>query len=463
MGFMKRAFLCVTQKKGKSALLFILLLIMATFVLTGLSIGKASDTTQKNLRQALGGRFQIVVDYSDNNRHRVVEQTDTGMIIYTKMPITDEMISRVAKTSGIKTLNATTEIMPNLKAVKLFTGSIPIKEEFRSMTTALVVSDTETNSNFSSGSVSLAQGRHIVSGDTHVAVISKDLAEKNGLAVGDALTYQNANTQDELKVTIIGLFEPKEIEDVTQQVTSYQKIQNKIFTDLNTATEFEKPYVTGYNTMDITVEDPSKLDAIVSELQAISSIDWSGFVIEKGNQSYEAAASSLERLDELVTTLLIVIAVVSAIILSLILTMWAKSRIHETGVFLSVGIRKSAIVGQYLTEVLLIAVLAFGLSFFSSNAVANQIGNSMLQQQDKQAVDTLTDNGKAAEATADGAIDSSEESDALDEISNMDIRVSFYNMIQLYLMGFSIIILSVGMSSITVMRLKPREILSKMS
>ncbi|MNI48024.1 FtsX-like permease family protein [compost metagenome] len=309
----------------------------------------------------------------------------------------------------------------------------------------------------------MAQGRHIVSGDTNVAVISKDLAEKNGLAVGDTLTYQNASTQDELKVTIIGLFEPKEIEDVTQQVTSYQKIQNKIFTDINTAIEFEKPYVTGFNTMDITVEDPSKLDAIVSELQAISSIDWSGFVIEKGNQSYEAAASSLERLDELATTLLIVIAVVSAIILSLVLTMWAKSRIHETGVFLSVGIRKSAIVGQYLTEVLLIAVLAFGLSFFSSNAVANQIGNSMLQQQDKQAVDTLTDDGKAAKATADGAIDSSEESDALDEISNMDIRVSFYNMIQLYFMGFSIIILSVGMSSITVMRLKPREILSKMS
>jgi putative ABC transport system permease protein len=459
MGFMKRAFLYVTQKKGKSVLLLFLLFIMATFVLTGLSIGKASDTTQKNLRQSLGGRFQIAVDYSDNNPYRVVEQTDTGMIIYTKMPITDEMISNIAKTSGIKTLNATTEITPNIKDIKLFVGNIPIEKKFRSMTTALVVSDMETNSNFSSGSISLVEGRHIVSGDTHVAIISKDLAEKNGLVVGDTLTYQNASTQDELKVTIIGLFEPKEIEDVTQQVTSYQKIQNKIFTDINTATDFEKPYITGFNTMDITVEDPSKLDSIVSELQAISSIDWSGFVIEKGNQSYEAAASSLERLDELVATLLIVIAVVSAIILSLVLTMWAKSRIHETGVFLSVGISKSAIIGQYLTEVLLIAVLAFGLSFFSSNAVANQIGNSMLQQQEKQAEDTLTDDAKSAVATADG----SEESDTLDEISNMEIQVSFDNLMQLYLIGFSIIILSVGISSITVMRLKPREILSKMS
>ena len=42
MGTVKRAFLYVTRKKGKSVLLFFVLLIMATFVLSGLSIEKAS-------------------------------------------------------------------------------------------------------------------------------------------------------------------------------------------------------------------------------------------------------------------------------------------------------------------------------------------------------------------------------------------------------------------------------------
>jgi putative ABC transport system permease protein len=36
-------------------------------------------------------------------------------------------------------------------------------------------------------------------------------------------------------------------------------------------------------------------------------------------------------------------------------------------------------------------------------------------------------------------------------------------MVLLYLIGFTIIVLSVGVSSASVMRLKPREILSKMS
>ena len=41
MGTVKRAFLYVTRKKGKSVLLFFVLLIMANFVLFGLSIEKA--------------------------------------------------------------------------------------------------------------------------------------------------------------------------------------------------------------------------------------------------------------------------------------------------------------------------------------------------------------------------------------------------------------------------------------
>ena len=64
MNFMKRAFLYVSRKRGKSILLFFILLILSTFVLTGLSIGSASKQAQKNLRQNIGGSFNIDVNYS---------------------------------------------------------------------------------------------------------------------------------------------------------------------------------------------------------------------------------------------------------------------------------------------------------------------------------------------------------------------------------------------------------------
>ena len=45
----------------------------------------------------------------------------------------------------------------------------------------------------------------------------------------------------------------------------------------------------------------------------------------------------------------------------------------------------------------------------------------------------------------------------------IQVSVGLDNLTQLYLIGLAIIIVAVSASSITVMRLKPREILSKMS
>ena len=48
-------------------------------------------------------------------------------------------------------------------------------------------------------------------------------------------------------------------------------------------------------------------------------------------------------------------------------------------------------------------------------------------------------------------------------MQTISVTVGVFDMLQLYLIGFAIITLSVVVSSGTVMRLKPREILSKMS
>lgn len=66
MSIFKKAFLYVTRKQGKTILLFAILLIMATFVLTGLSIWKAPEAAQLNLRQSPGGKFDVSVDWSNS-------------------------------------------------------------------------------------------------------------------------------------------------------------------------------------------------------------------------------------------------------------------------------------------------------------------------------------------------------------------------------------------------------------
>ena len=59
MNIVKRAFLYTTRKRGKSLILLLTLLVISTFVLTGLSILAATDQSALSLRQSVGGSIKL--------------------------------------------------------------------------------------------------------------------------------------------------------------------------------------------------------------------------------------------------------------------------------------------------------------------------------------------------------------------------------------------------------------------
>ena len=79
---------------------------MATFVLTGLSIWKASEAAQLDLRQSLGGKFDVFVDWS--NSPYVVKE-----------PVKDEVDEETGKTSSSFLMYSTVQFTPeNIAAIK---------------------------------------------------------------------------------------------------------------------------------------------------------------------------------------------------------------------------------------------------------------------------------------------------------------------------------------------------------
>ncbi len=477
MSIIKRAFLYVARKRGKTILLFAILLIMATFVLTGLSIWKASEAAQLNLRQSLGGKFDIYVDWEnspyvvkeiikDNEFDEETGKTSNSFLIYSTVQLTPEEIAAINSVPGVKYSSARYDVLARFDNLSLFPGTVSVAENLQHRTKVFGVCGTETDELFTTGTLTLTEGRHITSEDQSVAIISGDLAEKNELHIGDYITTHIYNPEDddftgeEMQVQIIGLFTPNVTEQLGETVTTFDKIQNRIFMDLQTSIKINNDEINyGFSAVNVTIDDPQNMKQVVSAVKNLPVIDWNAFTIEIDNEVYEKAAAPLTTLNELVVTLLVVIIVVSAIILALILTLWTKTRIHEIGVFLSVGIWKSAVIGQYLTEVLLIAVFAFGLSYFTSNAVAGQIGNHLLEQSVQvEQEDNSGSTPSAVDVGADTLIQK-----PLPTENGIQVSVEPDSLALFYLIGFAIIIVAVSISSITVMRLKPREILSKMS
>ncbi len=482
MGTIKRAFLYVARKKGKSILLFFILLIMSTFVLTGLSTQKASQEAQKNLREALGGEFYVSVELSESNPYfRRVDDGEGALDLYTELPVTRDMINAIMEIGGIEKYDASAQTLVSTN-LTIFPGNVPLKGELNNKIYARTVAGTENNSFFQSGIMELTEGKHITGNESNAAVISRDMADQNSLQIGDSISLQ---ADEEAEVRIIGIYEIRKPDPAYASVVTYEKLENQIFIDTSALQSLFGDMPVGFYEAAFSVYDPAQLDSIMSEVKGLSAIDWRAFKVAADNQTYLDAAAPLQKLQALVSSIIWVIALVSAVILSLILTMWGRSRIHETGVFLSLGIGKMRIIGQYLAEVLMIAVIAFGCSYFTSSAVAGQLANGLLQQnipasEEQAAGVTITKKDGFSEDVVVSIKDDSALSDmpsgqdtapevevAADgaEADREQIRVTIdsYNMLQLYLIGIIVIILSVGISSLSVMRLKPREILSKMS
>ena len=482
MGTIKRAFLYVARKKGKSILLFFILLIMSTFVLTGLSTQKASQEAQKNLREALGGEFYVSVELSESNPYfRRVDDGEGALDLYTELPVTRDMINAIMEIGGIEKYDASAQTLVSTN-LTIFPGNVPLKGELNNKIYARTVAGTENNSFFQSGIMELTEGKHITGNESNAAVISRDMADQNSLQIGDSISLQ---ADEEAEVRIIGIYEIRKPDPAYASVVTYEKLENQIFIDTSALQDLFGDMPVGFYEVAFSVYDPAQLDSIMSEVKGLSAIDWRAFEVTADNQTYLDAAAPLQKLQALVSSIIWVIALVSTVILSLILAMWGRSRIHETGVLLSLGIGKMKIIGQYLAEVLMIAVIAFGCSYFTSSAVAGQLANGLLQQnipasEEQAAGVTITkkdgfsedvvvsikddsalsdmpsgqDTAPEVEVAADGA-----EADR----EQISVTIDFYNMLQLYLIGIIVIILSVGISSLSVMRLKPREILSKMS
>lgn len=483
MGTIKRAFLYITRKKGKSILLFFILLIMATFVLTGLSIQKVSQAEQKNLREALGGKFQVLVNFSENNPYfKEIKDGEGNTELYTELPITQDVIDAIMTIDGIEKYDASAQTLVSTN-LTIFPGNVPLKGDLNNKVYARTVASTENNSFFQFGVMELTEGKHITGNEGNAAVISKDMADQNNLKIGDTISLK---ADEETEVKIIGIYEILKPDPVFKSIVTYEKLENQIFIDTDTLQNLFGDMPVGFYEVAFTVNDPAQLDSIMSEVKGLSSIDWRAFEAQADNQAYLDAAAPLQKLQALMSSIIWVIVLVSAIVLSLILTMWGRSRIHETGVFLSLGIGKARIIGQYLAEVLMIAVIAFGCSYFTSSAVAGRIADGLLQQDISANGGQLNDDVvfDVKEGYGDDIEVSIKDDSVLSDVPSgqdtapevevsidgagagteqISVTVGFYNMLQLCLIGIIVIILSVGVSSLSVMRLKPREILSKMS
>lgn len=156
---------------------------------------------------------------------------------------------------------------------------------------------------------------------------------------------------------------------------------------------------------------------------------------------------SLKKVENFINIFLLVVVIVSIIILSLILNMWGRSRIHETGVYLALGLEKVQIIGQYILEVLIVAMFAFIVAYFPGRVVSDQLSDYLMKHPE-------TEQGVAMRETS---------TEIGIEEGEIHVEISIEEIVMVCIIGVAIIIIATTISTFSIMHLKPRELLTKMS
>lgn len=466
MNLFHRAYTYLVRKKVKSIMMLLLLSVIFTLMMTSTVILRATKDAALEFRQQLGGMIKVELDKENGENWNYTQAAGGSYVDYIGEPITDSVIQEITNIKGVIGYNGISSTGVVGINFQFIPGNIGQLNEV----TAAVSAFSEYYNYFYRGSFRLTEGNHFTDKDKHVAIISQELAAYNELSLGDKIelssTYGIDDKGDEVlsrkTVMIVGIYENTSGAQKTEFNTTSTLLANRIMIDSQTLCDLEgnseRKYEDGVN---IYVNDPAEIDKIIDEIKNLD-VDLESFKISSDNAEYEALSSSLIKLQKLVYFLLVMIITFSVVVLSLILSFFIRSRVHETGILLSIGVKKQNIIGQYLIEMILIAVFASVISHFSSVSVMGNASTFLQQQiEDKieQPGDTLTDDDDAYYFDITGQYENYDIS-KVSTVSAMDPKLELGSMIIVYIIGFFVILLSIFASCIGLIRLTPREILT---
>ena len=444
MSLWKRACLYSMRKKGKTFTLLAFLLVMATMMLTCLSIQAATETANANIKKALLGYFTI-------NAKRL----ESG--------IPEDTVSQILAIDGLsgkyalRSYSYANYYDANRNPLEIDTdGAAQVPEGYENAGKIVANSNSQKDSYFTDGGFELIVGNAITDASRNEVLIHEEFAKRNGLIVGDTMLLGDVSEKAHtIQVTVAGIFTNTKEQDSIGIAPSYDLYDNIVFTDLSTASFLlYGDGATSSQYGDFYVNDPDDLDRIMTEVQGLPGMDWENCTLTRYDNDYQNAKESLEGLRNIVFIAIAVVSVICFLVLALFLTLRLRGRVHETGIYLAMGISKGSVLLQYLLEVILAAVIALLLSYGVSSAISNQIGSSLLSQ-------VTTETYEAVDLTGD--IESVEEPTTDLGLSEIEVTVSARDFLIVCAFGVVLCIASTALAAYPIMKMKPKSILSQMS
>ena len=479
----KNALLSLKKNIGKTILLFVIIVVITNLVIAGLSIQSATKKSMDQIRSSLGNDVTLSVDFRNMMKNRKPSEA-----VSNETSLTTTMADSLKDLKYVKNYNyqiSTSANSNSISAVETASDNSNNQQDTNkpndqpeqasnqvdftiSANTTMKYLDSFTNNNYK-----LTKGRLLTTKDqnTNNCVIETNLASDNDLSVGDTFTITTTVNDETItqELTIVGIYEIQSTNEIGS--AHFNNPVNTIYTDLSigqTLTGSSENITSAIYYLD----DPENAEAFVELAKKKSDIDFDTFSLDANNRLYQQNASSLESMQSFAKMFVWIVVIAGSAILCLILALTIRNRYYEIGVLLSLGQSKVKIIAQQLIEVGLIAVVAFVISLGTGQLTSHYMGN-MLESSSSSNVMQMSQKG-------DQPNDNQNQSDSNQQKNNtqtkenflgnmmqgpsnqeLDVSITGENIIQLAGVTAAICIVSIAVPAAYVLRLTPRQILSR--
>lgn len=474
MNFLKRAFLSLVRRKGKSLILLVIIFILSNVMAGSIAIGQASKNVERTIKLQLGANASVELDW-EKMQDWTEEQWNS--LEY----ITPETADKIGTLSYVKYYDYSSEAYINSSTLTQYDPNmveVPTVSYFpiKGVQYAPIL-------DIVNGNATLVNGRTFneteITNADYVALISDKVAELNNVFVGDVIYLQNTfsiwkedNTVEEIKrdiaLEVIGIFTPK-VEQSDENNGGWIDYTpfNRIYVP-NGVVHAEnrwmnEQYAIAYPDSNIKIDqiyitptfvlnNPEDVESFRTEAKNLLP-DY--YKVTVSSDAYDSVAGPIKFIGSLSNIILYVAIGATILILSLVVILFLRDRKHELGIYLSLGESKSKVVGQILIEVVSIALIAITLSLLSGNSIAESTSKSMMDLRNE--ITGNTDNGGVV--YRDMGYNPTNGVTEEDVLEAYKIEFSWDYVLILYGVGLGTVLLSSIAPMIYILRLKPKKIM----
>jgi putative ABC transport system permease protein len=483
MNFLKRAWLYVIAKKGRSILLTFVFSAILIMVLLGITIRSASLHSTEQATKQIGAVAKVVIDNDKLMKKATEAQEKEGENFrgFGFDPLSASDATKIAKLKEVKTYYVShfstvyknSGIVPfddneNQSEQTVGEGTVQMDEgggdapDF----TLMGVNELLQNADFKDGTAKIVKGRAINENDADKksVVIEKTLAEKNGLKVGDSFTIQSMIDQNKIvKLKIVGLYQTDATvsDSGMTSVPGYVKPVNTMYTNYHLSNEIDMKKSPVVGEAVYYLRDPREIKTFEASTNKI--IDTDKYKVTTNDSTYQKMLLPLKNIEKFANNIILLVVVAGVVILTLIVILSIRERKHEIGVLLSMGESKIKVIAQFFVEMFTIMILAIMIAGVSGNIVGNTVSQQLLNQQNeeqrqREEEEELSEISAIANGLQSKLADNEmkEEAKQIDELS---VTVSTKELTALGLIAIGIVLLSVMLAAFSILRMQPSEIL----